>query len=173
MSNLYSDTQKELNKNKMKYPQKFIDKCLSIYPNDKEIKTLLDDNSFLLGFELKKRSERVISSDEVLKAKEKGTIDKLKKRADIINNTKELYLEFVNLYEKQYLSKGLFIHNGLVCSGPKVTIDYKIRHGFIEKAFDIDPIVQQKIDEGTRRVLEENETRRIKGQRIAGEYRCR
>lgn len=144
MSKWIDDMQKELNKNKIEYPQDFIDKCFMIFPNDEVIKTLLDDKSFLLGEELQKRS----------RSEQKGA--------------QELFLNFIDLYDEQYLSKGYFIKNGLVEYSDGILLDYKIREGEVKvEKINIDPVARRKFEEAVYFRLEQNETRRRKGLKIA------
>lgn len=171
MSNWYEETQKKLNKNKMEYPQEFIDKCLKVYPNDEVIKTLLDDKSFLLGAELEKRSKIKISSEELAESGKKGTTSELVKKADTIKAAKELLSDFIKLYDEQYRSKGNYIRNGLDCYSDEVLLDYKIRTGKIKvEKVKIDPVYDRVCHEALVRRLEQNEDRRREGARIAGEY---
>ena len=175
MAKWYDDMQKKLNKNKMEYPKEFIDKCLSVFPEDEEIKTLLDDKSFLLGVELEKRSKQVISAEELAKASENGSTEEVVKKAIIIKGAKELFASFIELYDEQYRSKGKFIREGLVGYSDGVLLDYNVRHGItkVKKIKIIDPVAQRKLDEDIRRTLEQNEARRREGERIAGEFWCR
>lgn len=174
MSNWYDDMQKELNKNKMEYPQEFVDKCLSVFPEDEEIKTLLDDKSFLLGEALQKKSKQVISTEELAKASEIGTTEEVVKKAKTIEGAKELFANFIDLYDEQYRSKGYFITAGLVGYSDGILLDYKVRKGEIKvKKIKIDPVAQREADEALRLILEQNAARRREGERIAGEFWCR
>lgn len=165
---------KELNKNKMEYPKEFIDKCLSIFPEDEEIKTLLDDKSYSLGEELQKRLKQMISAEELSKATEEGTMDELVKRVNTIKGTKELFARFIDLYDEQYRSKGKFIRNGLVGYSPQVLLDYKVRKGEIKvHEVKIDPNEEMKRNAELIKILKQNEARRIEGERKAGEFWCR
>lgn len=174
MSKWFDDMQKELNKNKIKYPQDFIDKCLIIFPDDEVIKTLLDDKSFLLGEELKNRSKQVITTEELAKANENGSTEELVRKAKTIEGAKELFESFIDLYDEQYRSKGKFIDAGLVGFSESVLLDYKVRKGEIKvKKLEIDPVAQRESYESLRLMLEQNAARRLEGERIAGEFRVR
>lgn len=174
MSKWFDDMQKELNKNKINYPQDFIDKCLIIFPDDEVIKTLLDDKSFLLGEELKNRSKQVITTEELAKANENGSTEELVRKAKTIEGAKELFESFIDLYDEQYRSKGKFIDAGLVGFSESVLLDYKVRKGEIKvKKLEIDPVAQRESYESLRLMLEQNAARRLEGERIAGEFRVR
>lgn len=170
----YDDMQKKLNKNKMNYPENFIDKCLSVFPEDEEIITLLDDKSFLLGEELEKRSKQVISTEELAKASENGNIEEVAKKAKTIEGAKELFANFIDLYDEQYRSKGKFINAGLVGFSESVLLDYKVRKGEIKvEELEIDPVAQRRSYESLRLMLEQNAERRREGERLAEKYWCR
>ncbi len=174
MSKWFDDMQKELNKNKIDYPQDFIDKCFMIFPNDEVIKTLLDDKSFLLGEELQKRSKQVINEQELREASENSNMEEVVKKAKTVEGAKELFESFIDLYDEQYRSKGKFIDAGLVGFSESVLLDYKVRKGEIKvKKLEIDPVAQRESYESLRLMLEQNAARRLEGERIAGEFRVR
>ncbi len=168
MSKWFDDMQKELNKNKIDYPQDFIDKCLIIFPNDEVIKTLLDDKSFLLGEELQKRSKQVISEQELREASENSNMEEVVKKAKTVEGAKELLANFIDLYDKQYLSKGYLIKDGLVVYSESILFDNKIKNGEIKaEAIQIDPVARREMEEAVYFRLKQNEIRRRKGLKLA------
>lgn len=173
MANWYEKRQRELNKNKMKYPQEFIDKIRNNFPEDEEMNALVDEKSFLLGEYLKKVSSRTISAKELSSANKNGTMDELVKKADQIKVAKELFASFINLYDEQYRSKGHFIQNGLHCYSSGVLLDYKIRKGEIKvHKVKVDPVKEMKSHAALVRKLEQNEARRRAGEEIARNMWC-
>lgn len=141
MTNFYNEKIKKINKNKMEYPQEFINKCLLAYPEDKKIKILLDEKSFLLAGELKKRDNG------------------------------ELYAEFNKLYDEQYRSKGKIIENGLVVYSDSVLLEYKTRTGEIKVEEEkVDLVKERRHNEVLVRRLERNETRRREGIDLTKQY---
>ena len=165
---------KESFKNKMEYPQEFIDKCLCVYPDDEEIKQLLKDKSYGLRMALNKKCPKEITAEELIEAAEKGTTDELVERGKRIKAAKELCDDFFELYEEQYLSKGRAISdNGLEYDSPSIKLNYDIRHGKIKRG---EPITNAQLASLERNIsyrLKQNESRRIHGADEAGQYRTR
>ena len=165
---------KESFKNKMEYPQEFIDKCLYAYPDDEEIKQLLEDKSYGLRMVLNKKCPKEITTEELIEAAEKGTTDELVERGKRIKAAKELCDDFFELYEEQYLSKGRAISdNGLEYDSPSIKLNYDIRHGKIKRE---EPITNAQLASLQRNIsyrLKQNESRRIHGADEAGQYRTR
>lgn len=161
-------------KNKMEYPQEFIDKCLYAYPDDEEIKQLLKDKSYGLRMALNKKCPKEITTEELIEAAEKGTTDELVERGKRIKAAKELCDDFFELYEEQYLSKGRAISdNGLEYDSPSIKLNYDIRHGKIKRE---EPITNAQLASLQRNIsyrLKQNESRRIHGADEAGQYRTR
>ncbi|MBR2603920.1 MAG: hypothetical protein IKE10_02755 [Bacilli bacterium] len=173
MANWVDEMRRELCKDKMEFPQEFIDKALANFPDDEELKTLIEDKSFLLGDYLRKLCSTTISAEELSSASESGDMDNLVKKSNQINAAKELSSSFKDLYDEQYCSKGKAIKNGLVVYSPEIKLDYDIRHGIIKvHKVKIDPVYDRQCHEALVRRLEQNEARRIEGARRAGEYRC-
>ena len=173
MANWYNEMQRNLNKNKMDYPQDFIDKVLESFPEDEEMKTLLNDKSFLLGEYLKKMSSKKISAEELTSANENGTMEELVKKGNQIKAAKELFSDFIKLYDEQYRSKGKFINNGLLSYSDAVLLDYKIRKGEIKvHKIKVDPVAERKSHEALVRKLEQNEDRRRRGEEWAKNQWC-
>lgn len=173
MANWVDEMRRELCKGKMEFPQEFIDKALANFPNDEELKILIEDKSFLLGDYLRKLCSVSISAEEFSAASENGDMDNLVKKSNQIKTAKELSSSFEELYDEQYRSKGKFIENGLEGYSDGVLLDYKIRHGIIKvRKVKIDPVYDRQCHEALVYRLEQNEARRAEGARRAGEYRC-
>ena len=135
MGRKISDIVKDNFKNKMEYPQEFIDKCLKAYPDNEEVKQLLDDKSFLLGSFLREHMPKEITSKELSESPEKA-IEVIIKR--------ELVRDFDLLYETQYLRKSLHMTSvGMVESDPSGITEFNldIKDGKVPiKTFKIDPV---------------------------------
>lgn len=92
--------------NLMDYPDSFKIRCLFLYPDNKRIEYLLSNGSYLLGDYLKSLIPNPTSSKDVFKAYKSGKMEKLVQKQISRDSKIELYLQFLDLYEKQYLSKG-------------------------------------------------------------------
>lgn len=144
------DCNKQFN-NKMKYPEEFKEECIKTYPNNKDVKELLNKNSFLLGNLL----NSLISDDDTLENQ---------KRID-------LYEKFKELYEEQYTSKGRFIsQNGLVVYSDQVLLNYMIKTGEIEKVDKITHAQLASLERNISSRLEQNAERRFFGEEEAKKY---
>ena len=170
-------TEKQLKKsfkNKMEYPQEFIDKCLYAYPDDKEIKQLLEDKSYGLRMALKKKCPKEITTEELIEAAEKGTTEERVERGKRIKAAKELCDDFFELYDEQYLSRGHMISdNGLEYISSSIKLEYDIRHGRIEKEGTITSAQLSNLERNISYRLKQNESRRIHGADEAGQYRTK
>ena len=158
--------------NKMEYPQDFIDKCLSVYPDNEEIKELLEDKSFLLGKFLKTNIS-LITKEEL----KKSTKEELDKRRKEIQAKQDLILDFEILYENQYLRNNKCIDErcGLVYNDPshKFEHDCDSKSGDIKKiVLKVDPNKQLEKQEELRHQLDKNESERRQGYILAETTRC-
>ncbi len=163
-------------KNKIEYPQEFIDKCLSVYPDDEDVKQLIEDKSFLLGRYLRQHVPALITKKELIEASKNGTMEELNKRGEEIKIKRGLADDFDRLYEDQYLRKDLHINRfGIVGKDSNHITSYrcKLRHGEVELAkFKIDRVAERKGQEGLRLTLEQNAERRRVGEEIAKDMWC-
>lgn len=170
-------TEKQLKKsfkNKMEYPQEFIDKCLYAYPDDEEIKQLLEDKSYGLRMALKKKCPKEITTEELIEAAEKGTTDELVERGKRIKAAKELCDDFFELYDEQYLSRGHMISDsGLEYISSSIKLEYDIRHGKIERGVPVTNAQLASLERNISYRLKQNESRRIHGADEAGQYRTK
>lgn len=137
----------DLSKNfdgKMEYPEDFIKKCLALYPNNEKIIDLLSRKSYLLKEEL---TQGIEEADSNKKEKE------------------DLYNEFNNLYKEQYLSKNLYINEkyGTVS-------EVLVHFGNIERENKIPLEELASLERNSRKMLQQNKSRRNIGSDVAAKY---
>ena len=163
-------------KNKIEYPQEFIDKCLSVYPDDEDVKQLIEDKSFLLGRYLRQHVPALITKKELKEASENGTMEELNKRGEEIKVKRSLANDFDSLYEEQYLRKDLHISKfGIVSKDLNHITSYncKLRHGEVKPVrVKVDRVAERSGQEGLRLTLEQNAERRRVGEEIAKDMWC-
>ena len=173
MLNWYQENQRELNKNKMNYPQDFIDICLKTYPDDEEVKEFLETKSFLLGNYIRKSIPAKITEEEIAAACKAGNFSEVARKNRIRIERTEIYKKFFALYEEQWLSKGRYISRGLDRSSLEVKEEYQIRHGLLEKGIVKEDQVASRIRQDALAYrLEQNEERRRAGEEIAKNRHC-
>lgn len=157
--------------NKMVYPQEFIDACLSLYPDNEDVKKYINTRSFLLGNLLRKLIPNQVSDEEINEAHENNEMKDILSRIDDRFNKRKLYLQFKLLYEEQYLSKGKFISNyGLVIYSPEAELNYKIEHGLIKPDGKITKSQLISLQQNISDRLDQNAQRRRRGSDIAGRH---
>lgn len=111
---IFTEKEIELYKNKMEYPQEFIDKCLKLYPDNEEVKELLDMKSFLLGSYIKNSIPAAITYEDIVEANKKCDFTEVARKNKERMDKSELLSKFLELYDEQYHSKGKCIKNGKV-----------------------------------------------------------
>lgn len=100
----------------MEYPEEFQKKCLTLYPDNKEIIDLLSKKSYLLYDKLKKLVPNEITDEEIFEASKAKNFDEIAKKNTDRKEKMQLIEDFNKLYDDQYLSKGSYIdESGLVC----------------------------------------------------------
>lgn len=160
------------NENRMVYPDEFITKCEKLYRNNKRIMTLLHNNSFLLGIEIKKRALSVISDSEITSASTTAELKRVQRKLREKKLKEELYKEWFDLYDEQYLKYGRAINSvGLVTDSSEIKLDYNIRHGVFKRGERITRAQLQDSVNNLASRLEQNAERRRIGSDRAGEYR--
>ena len=137
----------DLSKNfdgKMEYSKDFIKKCLALYPNNEKIIDLLSRKSYLL-------------KEELIQGIEKADSNKKEKE--------DLYNEFNNLYKEQYLSRNLYIDEkyGTVS-------EVLVHFGNIEREKKIPLEELASLERNSRKMLQQNKSRRNIGSDVAAKY---
>ena len=160
---------RNLCKNKIKFPQEFKVKSLTVYSQDTEIKDLLKEKSFLLRDYLEEQC--CVAVKELEELSKNGTSEELTAKNREVKLKKELVDDFFALYDDQYLSKGYYIEGGLVVQCPQIQDDYNLRHGKTHLVDAVeDPISKHRRHRAMVCKLTENEIRRRNGERAAGEF---
>ena len=161
MGRIFTKEQREKYKNLIEYPQKFIDKCLSIYKEDEEIKELLEEKSFLINAVINSIVNKQITSSEIVEAYRNDNIDEIVQMAYKIELCKDLQKDFMKLYDEQYRSKGKYIKDGKVYNNAPKLVEYR-------KPVSVKPVPGYKMSPSCKAALEYNENCQAAG-RIAAE----
>lgn len=166
MGRIFNEEERKIYKDLMEYPETFIDKCLSVFPEDEEMVELLEEKSFLVISKIQREINKEITSSDIVDANEHYNMDEIIQRAYMIEKNKDLKNDFNKLYEQQYTSKGKYIKNGIVLN--KIT-----RFKFCEyrppvSAEVISDSKMAGLEKSIQKHLDYNESRRTAG-RIAAE----
>lgn len=92
----------KFNSFKIKYPEDFKIKCLSVFEQDVEVKKLLDEGSLLLGEYLKNAGTKTISVEEFERARKSDNIDSVILKATKIINARLLWDEYFTICYNQF-----------------------------------------------------------------------
>ena len=114
MGRIFNEEERKIYKDLIEYPETFIDKCLSVFPEDEEMIELLEEKSFLVILKIQREINKEITSSDIVDANEHYNMDEIIQRAYMIEKNKDLKNDFNKLYEQQYTSKGKYIRNGKV-----------------------------------------------------------
>ncbi len=87
----------------MKYPEDFIEKCKTIYPEDTILHKLLADGNPMAGRLLDDASNGGgTTEDEILKAETLEDLNRIKGKITHHISKTRLYTEWLTLYQEQY-----------------------------------------------------------------------
>ena len=81
MERIFNKKEREIYKDLMEYPETFIDKCLSVFPEDEEMVELLEEKSFLVISKIQREINKEITSSDIVDANEHYNMDEIIQRA--------------------------------------------------------------------------------------------
>ncbi len=142
---IITDDQKELYKNKMEYPQEFIDRCLKVFPDNEIVKELLETKSFLLGSYIKNSIPAAITYEDIVEANKKCDFTEVARKNKERMDKSELFNKFMKLYDEQYSSNGWYIKDGKVHYNENVFNSYVTRHSLLRNFSK--PVLAEKVPE--------------------------
>ena len=86
----------------MNYPKEFVAKVKKQFPDDEELHQALDRNCIIVGAMLRQAANRGLPAEWIIKTLNEGDAKPVKREAEAIFQSQELYLEWLDHFKKRW-----------------------------------------------------------------------